>query len=80
MKPIMQRRLDLRISVLRGQADKLSHEREMLRLDYIHARAEDRALAQDLAERIRTHTARYDAVCRELREVINQRYWEGSAA
>jgi hypothetical protein len=81
MKPFMQRRLDLKISVLRGQADKLPHERELLRRDYIYGKAgEDQALAQDLAEQIRVITKKYDVVCRELREVINKRYWKEQVA
>src|SRR5262245_48210707 len=75
IRTIQERRLELKIGSLKADANKLSHERDLLRLEYLHAKAgDDPTLVENLAEQIRSLTKRFEATCEEIRRLGHERY------
>ena len=70
-----KRRLDLKLSELRFQADKVAHERVLLRQRFVTEKSTmTPEELVDITEQIRSLTKQFDALCVEIRQTIDKRY------
>jgi hypothetical protein len=78
MLTIVQRRLELKIDVLKRQFADVAHARDLLRHAYVHARAgSDPDLTVDLANKIQACNRQIAAIGAEIRSLSHRRYWTG---